>query len=103
MGPPAEASKQKTRDSQSWAGETRDRGGARGDVVVTGLRGEPSGFHVIKIAGRPKENHSTNGCGSPPVGIGRLYVWIDRVGYCGPIGLGHIVHGIQRVAAWPGL
>ena len=78
--PPAEAAKQKTRDSQSWAGETRDRGGARGDVVVTGLRGEPSGFHVIKIAGRPKENNSTNGCGSPPRRY-RAPIRLDRQGW----------------------
>jgi hypothetical protein len=69
-------------------------GGARGDVVVAGLRGEPRGFHVIKIAGRPKENNSTNGCGSPPRRY-RAPIRLDRQGWglrsCGPLGLCHIV------------
>jgi hypothetical protein len=80
-------------------------GGARGDVVVAGLRGEPRGFHVIKIAGRPKENNSTNGCGSPPRRY-RAPIRLDRQGWglrsCGPLGLCHIVHAEAacRSMAW---
>jgi hypothetical protein len=49
-------------------------------VVVAGLGSERATcFHLIKIAGPPKESHSTNGLPQRSVGIVRFYLWIPCV------------------------